>query len=608
MKIIKYESLNLFETITEWKLMFSELIKGIDLCKYNSIFDLIKDFVSFYFRKKNNPLLLTIDHYSSLYDKNNEIEKLKDYCDKQKNLDIYIIHELNNINDQKNFIEYLKNEDSVINSISRYEELTNQVNLSLSNVACFIGYELRGLSEIKNNILNQKDDEIINMKKYMENLPKDYNNYFGNNSSFYFKYASMNESIKFEDFVENEKINIKNHIINFIESNNAFIKTDDLYTILINIKTNENKEIQILEKEDNYLNYIDTSYFLFQKIKKENISKYKYIYLFPLIEIIFNEILNLYNNKYFIVIKSDEFKKLDGVNMGIFFDRYINDFIKKNIPISGFMEYSTENIESYDIPYLIPKNNKEANITKMCSSNFIENEIRASKELNNIIKKSQKIMRRNCIILFQAFNAKSIDICFIVKRNKENKNYSINSLQIKCSDSYSIDGELLNTNRYEMTYLKYKLEKLFHITIDESYITYLSISDIKKKCAKNNADKFFYYKRDDGTFVDEFNNVIKNLPFYDSCKINFIDIKDNIKFIRDIISHIFPKEKFSLDETVKGNVIKNGKQINNSAIIKIKNNIIKENIIVKDKSYEFEKENISEFKNDQYYFIINFFY
>ena len=125
--------------------------------------------------------------------------------------------------------------------------------------------------------------------------------------------------------------------------------------------------------------------------------------------------------------------------MGIFFDKYINDFIKKNIPISGFMEYSTENIESYDIPYLIPKNNKEANITKMCSSNFIENEIRASKELNNIIKKSQKIMRRNCIILFQAFNAKSIDICFIVKRNKENKNYSINSLQIKCSDSYSID-------------------------------------------------------------------------------------------------------------------------------------------------------------------------
>ena len=85
MKIIKYESLNLFETITEWKLMFSELIKGIDLCKYNSIFDLIKDFVSFYFRKKNYPLLLTIDHYSSLYDKNNEIEKLKDYCDKQKN-------------------------------------------------------------------------------------------------------------------------------------------------------------------------------------------------------------------------------------------------------------------------------------------------------------------------------------------------------------------------------------------------------------------------------------------------------------------------------------------------------------------------------------------
>ncbi len=159
-----------------------------------------------------------------------------------------------------------------------------------------------------------------------------------------------------------------------------------------------------------------------------------------------------------------------------------------------------------------------------------------------------------------------------------------------------------------MAYLKYKLEKLFHITIEESYITYLSISEIKKKCAKNNSDKFFYYKRDDGTFVDEFNNVIKNLPFYDSCKINFIDIKDNIKFIRDFISHIFPKEKFSLDETFKENVIKNGKQINNSAIIIIKNKIIEENIIVKNKSYDFEVENIPGFKNSEYYFIINFFY
>lgn len=160
-------------------------------------------------------------------------------------------------------MDYLKTKESVINSISRYEDITNQVNLSLSDVACFIGYKLRGLSSIKKNILKQKEEEkiksdgiselLLNMEKFIENLPKDYEKYFSDDTSFYFKYVSMKESIEFEDFVENEKINIRNHIINFIESNNSINKTDDLYSILISIKTNKNKEIQISERDD-YVN------------------------------------------------------------------------------------------------------------------------------------------------------------------------------------------------------------------------------------------------------------------------------------------------------------------------------------------------------------------
>lgn len=52
---------------------------------------------------------------------------------------------------------------------------------------------------------------------------------------------------------------------------------------------------------------------------------------------------------------------------------------------------------------------------------------------------------------------------------------------MKCSNNFIIISELLRTNRYEMTHLKYKLKYLFNINIIESYINYLSIYDIPKK-------------------------------------------------------------------------------------------------------------------------------
>ena len=43
--------------------------------------------------------------------------------------------------------------------------------------------------------------------------------------------------------------------------------------------------------------------------------------------------------KYLIDINSLEFEKLDGASMGIFFDKFINNFIKENIAKSGIMEF-----------------------------------------------------------------------------------------------------------------------------------------------------------------------------------------------------------------------------------------------------------------------------
>lgn len=612
--------MNLFETISEWKKIYSEFENELKINKPSSIFVLINDFIKFYYRKKNSPLLIVIDHYSSLYDKNNDINEIRQFCLNEKKFDIYIIYEINTIDDQKEFINYLSKRESVMNAISRKEDINNQVNLLLGNVACFIGYELRGISAINKNIAKQKRIEIekngkeseliFNIEKFMKNLPEDYTKYFGDNSYFYFKYVTLknNHVINdFNEFVKNEKVNIKTDIINFIESNNSMIQID-IFSILKNIVNNENKELEKLENNSTFLFYTNSSYFLFHRIKNQNFIKYKYTYAFPLIKDIFNEIIEIYNTKYFINIRDPKFKELDGITMGICFDKFINNWIKTSIINCGFMEFSKDDIKSFNVHYLIKKNYKELTITEMCSKSFVENEIMTSDELTELKANSDKIKNKKCIILFQDINAKSIDICFLVKRNKDNDNYSINSFQMKCDDSFNINNKLLNTNRYEMTYLKNKFECLFNIKIIESYITYLSIFDIQKKCAKRNPDKFFFYNRDDDTFVDRSKKKIEKLPFYNSCKINFINLENNLEFIRTVISFICPNKKFSLNHIIeKEKILVNGNQINNSVIIDINQKRIKIYLFVKNKKQDFETINITKIESDTHYYIIQFF-
>ena len=623
LKILKYEFMNLFRTFQEWKIFYSEFEKKFNKSLDSSVFELISEFIGFYFSKQNYKLLIIIDHYSTLYDKNNEIKNIEKICLNKTNLDLFINYEINTIEDQKVFIEFIRIMDSVMNSISRIEDDSNQINLDKNKIACFHGYELRGLSSIKKTIEKQKEKELkknpevsallLNIEKSMENIPKDYEQYFGENSSFYFKYISIKETNNsdFKNYVKKEKFNIKDNIINFLRSDNS-ISQNDLYDILIKIVKNENTEIDALkdlENNCNYLNYLDSSYFLFQRINNNNSIKYKYTYAFPLIKEIYEEIIKLYDKTFFIDINNKEFEKLDGITMGNIFDKFINDLIKKKINNSGFMEFLPNDIESFDVDYLIKKNYKNITITEMCSREFVENEIQSK---DNLIKlkllgKSKNIKTKKCIVIFQEFNAKSIDICFLIKRNNNTDNFSMNSLQMKCSNGFVIDDKLLRNNRYEMTYLKYKFEKLFDIEIIESYITYLSIYDIPKKCAFNNRDKFFYYKRDDKTFVDIFERKIKQFPFYNSCKINFIDIDDYLSFIRNFISFMDEDLKFSLDEKDKDTIIKYEKQINNSVIMKINKGTINIHLIIKNKFHHIEKINKIKKENRTYYFIIQFY-
>ena len=378
LKIIKYEFINLFENAALWKNIYSEFVTYLKKCPPTSVFSLIIKFIEFYFTKSELPVLIVLDHYSFIYDKYNEIKELKNLCIVQKKFILYIFYEVNTIEDQKFFVEYLKRPESVMHEIQcKGKNINNQVDLSLTEVACFFGYELRGLPAIIERIKNTKNKEekkighISEITKEIENfikdIPESYVKYFGNNISCYFKYLSLSNT-KFEEFVKNEKIEIGKNIITFLESNNSY-STKSSYEILNETLNNVYKEL-----DANYylLNFINSSYFVFHRINSNKSYKYKYTFSFPLIKDIIKELLKTTNINYLININSKEFEQLDGASMGIFFDKFINNFIKKNISKSGFMEFSKDDIHTFEVNYLIKKN---LSIFDLCSKNFAEKEI-----------------------------------------------------------------------------------------------------------------------------------------------------------------------------------------------------------------------------------------
>lgn len=587
--LLKYELLNLFENVKEWKLFYEELI---DQIKIETVYSIIEKFINLYYKKyENKKLLIIIDHYSSLYDINEEFSIIKNKCLQDKKYDIYIIYEINNIKDQLCFINHFIDGKIFINSedTSYNNDNPNYVDLDANESSCYYKYDLKNFETIK---------KYFDFDYYKIEIPNNYESVFGENVSYFFKFISS--GLNFDDFLDNEKQDIKKEILNFISSEK--IPNLNIFLIITKIIVNENKEINY---DYNLFKYLDGNYFIFHKIKTEKNIKYRYTYSFPLIRIILEEIMEYNNNQYFIDIKSEEFRKLDGAVMGVIFDQFMNHwFIEKSK--EKLFEFNEDNIEIIKIDYLIKKNSKNMTIKNMFCKDFVKTEIKENKQLNEIAQKYSSIGNKSikdCIIVFQKFNAKSIDILFIIKRNKENDKYSLNNLQVKCSDSYTIDDELLENNRYEMTYLKNKIEMIFNIEVSESFITYVSIFEIKKKCALQNRDKFFYYSIDKDLLVDNNNNPINKFPFLEACKISFIRTDESLNFVKQTIKFIYPELKYNLNLAKKDDVIKNNNQKENTLLIEIINNVIyiklriKENHIELTKKYEGNLENSSDFFN-----------
>ena len=585
--LIKYESLNLFREKSVWLNFvkeFKKIFNNSNEYTFNSIIIKILSLCKQY--NQNEKILLVIDNYSTEYDEDEDIQYIKRLCQEDGGFDMYIIYNIETPVDQAYFV---KNFTEQIFIISEYkpDELENYFHYENKEASCYFKYELRNINELK---------------QYIDDVPDNYQNYFGDNISYYFKFKSLVEVLSFEEFVKQEKENILQEIKNFYEKFN--LSNKKLTEIINNIILNESK---IINQNINLFDYINGSYFIFYKTKSNNNSFcYEYKYAFPLVKSIYNEFYQCINENFFIDIRNPEFLKLDGVSMGICFDKYMNFWFKKIIDNNQLFSYVNTEIEVIKVNYLIKKNTKKLTIKEIYKSNYISKEIEQNNELLEIKNKyslNEALKSKKCIVIFQDFNAKGIDILFLVKMF--NNDYNINSVQIKCSDFYEINDELLFINRFEMTYLKNKVKLLLGINVTNSFITYLTIKEMPKKCAINNLDKFFYYSIKEDKLVDRNNNEIENLPFYESCKIHFIEEDKSEEIIKSFIFINYTNINYRLIPTLKNEIFAYETQINNTAIIQINKDKLFISLYLKNRMYNYEKENFEALKDcEKYYQII----
>ena len=104
---------------------------------------------------------------------------------------------------------------------------------------------------------------------------------------------------------------------------------------------------------------------------------------------------------------------------------------------------------------------------------------------------------------------KAFDALFFIKENTNNTYFTMNLLQIKCSDTYEEDKSQINE---KASYVKEKFEFLLDISVKAMYLSYLSIFQKHKKFAKLNKSRTFLYDIKNDKFVDFDKKEYKNFP------------------------------------------------------------------------------------------------
>lgn len=557
-EIIYHECYSLFTTIELWK----SFIQKINIYNYDDAMELVEQIIDIYITDyKDYYPLFVIDNYSHYYDEDDIINKLEKKCFDNDNFNLYIIYDIRCKEDQKIFT----------NLYSPNKKIYNENDIEYKRIF-FHFNNLKSFSEIKTNLI----EEGIS-------LPENYEKYFGDNSSYFFSYYKNKEQ-GFSDFVYQVKQKIIIDIKDFYKDD---FQKEKIKYIYENIKNKNVKfNIELFESlPGKYINFNKT-------LLSNDRYEYNIDFSFPLIKECFEEIIG---NIFFINVRDNEFMKLEPIPMGISFDLYMIDWIKKQKVLFGYTENEIEFIEDKEI---LEKGQYDITGRQMFMKNDI---IKYINETDNLIKLKKECENKNLktkklIIVTQVFNGKSVDFIIIVYNEQQNK-FILNSIQIKLTDTYKIKKSIKERIPLENEYIREKYSYIMNIEIENtfSYFSYLGLYELPKKFATDNLGKFFFYSRDKDILVDKNGNELKEIPYMEGAKI--IGYQPFFLYKYEVYLSMYHKNPYILKEKKNNICLKEDYSLsNNEAIYIINENDISLKYKINNNNGSISNEN--DLKND----------
>ena len=555
-EIIFHECYSLFTTIELWK----SFTQKINIYNYENAMDLINHIIDTYLTDyKNNYPLFIIDNFSYYYEQENIINKLENKVFESGNFNLYIIYDIMCKEDQKIFA----------NLYSQNKQIFNENDITYKKVF-FHFNNLKSFKEIKNYLT----EEGIK-------IPENYETYFGDNSSYFFSY-NKNKDQDFSEFVGEVKQNIIRDIKIFFNGECQKEKVSNIYEYIKKNKVNFNFEL---------FESLPGKYINFNKVKINDKYEYSIDFAFPLVRECFDEILG---NTFIINVRDDAFMKLEPIPMGIGFDLYMIDWIKKRKSLFQYKESEIEFIEDTEI---LEKAKYDITGRQMFMKKDIIKTVKETPELMTLKKncENKNLNSKKLIIVTQIFNGKSVDF-LILGYNEQKKKFLLNSVQIKLSDSYKIEKKIKEAIPLENEYIREKYSYILNIEIENtySYFSYLSLYELPKKFAKDNIEKCFFYSRKNDILIDKDGRELKEIPFLEGAKI--MAYQPSCLYKYEVYLSMFYSNPYILIEKNNLDCLNDYSLKNNEAIYIIRKNNISMKYKINNNKGSISNENI--FKNN----------
>lgn len=509
-------------------------IEKINLDEIN-IMTMIKDIIILALNNINgSQKVFIIDGYSCEYDTDNILNQLINLVLEEKNFFLEIIYDIKNTKDSELLYKNLSP--------------NNYINYNTDSPNKYFYYtKLKLFSEIKKNFLE-------------EQIPEQYEEVFGENVSYFFEFKKVEKIMTFDAFVEQKKGKIKEDILKFCNGNckyylneiNEYIQTKQkfLYNEIIKYVPANYIEINIEPKPNAEHHGEDLE-------KETFIKHYSLNYSFPLVKKVINEILMSHS---FIDMKNKDFLDLPGAALGTNFDIEINKIFRDLMEEKSFFGHT--NKTKIFVENILEKNERNQEQIQ----NYTDVVFKVNKNLSEDKKAYDQINFNDytCIAVFQnEFCGKAFDILFFIKK-KEDKNYNMHLIQVKCSDFYKENKDDLIS---QVIYVRNKFSFLLNIGINNAFLSYLSIYQKPKKFATSNQSRTFLYNIKTDKFVNFKNVEYKNFPELEDAIIYFG--KDSL-LIKPIINMLCESYRKCVKLIKKEKDMKN---LSKKSVEEIKNNL-----------------------------------